>query len=401
MSSISLLAQIDENYRENLKNAFAASSADECQSSLKFCNEVLKSVPNHPVINYLTARLNAHLGNDNTALEQLNRATKLGYITQLPYYKVHHLNDPAFIKLRGKIEFKQIIKILEKPVEQIHKSEIAFTINDKELNPEEITYDPIEKMFYLGSIGKHKIIKIDLDGKCTDFIKKGQDGINTVLGIHFDPLRRTLWAVSSPKGKNKIFKYNIKSGKLIKQYPLPTLPEGIKHWFNDLVILPNGDIYISGGSSIYRIPHSSDKLELFLQNNSFVALNGITSSDDEKTIYVADYLIGLYKVDLETKSFSLLIHEENFNTLGIDGLYYLDKQLFAVQDILIPQISRFSMNKSASHIERCEVFERNSPYLIGPTTGVIVDNFFYFITDPQGKGKNGIIIMKTPLKNGK
>ncbi|MCK5147004.1 SMP-30/gluconolactonase/LRE family protein [bacterium] len=390
------LGQIDENYRGNVKNAFAASSIEECQSSLKFCSEVLKSVPHHPVINYLIARLNALLGNNKIAIQQLIKATKLGYTTKLLFNPIHHLNDPAFDTFRKENQFKEVLSILKQAEKSIHNAQIAFTINDKTLDPEGITYDPVEKMFYLGSLSKNKIIKVDQHGNSIDFIKEGQDGLKSVYGIHVDPIRRILWACSNSKSNRpEIFKYDLSSGKLIKKYALP-VDSNIRQ-FNDLVIHTNGDIYISGNKSIYTIPYSSDKLELFLMEKLFAGLNGITLTEDEQTLYVADYLIGVYKVGLKSKSFSLLSNEPGFSLFGIDGLYFKNNILYAVQDA-VNTIDRFILNKEGTHVNGCEVFERNSQYLHFPTTGVIVDDYFYFIADTQGKGEKGIIIMKTSLK---
>ena len=81
ISSLPATGQIDANYNENRKKAFAAGSAAECQASLKFCNEVLKVNPNHPRMNYLAARLNEQLGNSAIALNHLKKAVKLRYIS--------------------------------------------------------------------------------------------------------------------------------------------------------------------------------------------------------------------------------------------------------------------------------------------------------------------------------
>ncbi|MFC1726617.1 hypothetical protein ACFL4T_13420 [candidate division KSB1 bacterium] len=395
--SMPAFGQIDENYRENRKKAYEANSAAECKASLKFCNEALKAVPNHPVHYYLSARLNEQLGNNDLAFKQLKKATKLGYSTKMLFHEIHQLNDTAFIALRDKEAFKEIIEIMKESEKPVHKSQIAFTISDKELNPEGIAYDPVEKMFYLGSLNNHKIIKVDPIGKCTDFINEGQEGLNRIMGIHVDPIRRILWAASFAEERNEVLKYNLSSGKLIRKYFFP--PDGINHNFNDLVIHPNGDIYISGGCSIYTIPQFSDKLELFLKSNSFAGLNGITLSDDGRVIYVSDYFIGIYKIDIQTKSFSLMSHEPGFNPFGVDGLYFSNNHLYAVQDVL-NTIDSFSLNEDATHIESCEIFERNSPYLYKPTTGVIVDDYFYFIADTQGKAyrQEGVIVMKTSIK---
>ncbi len=399
ISCLPAIGQIDGNYYKNQKKAFAAKSVAECQASLKFCNEVLKVIPDHMIANYLSSRLNAILGNSDLALKQLKKATRLGYMTKVLFLEFHQLNDPAYNTLRDKKEFKEIIKILNKSEKPVHKSQIAFSISEKDLNPEGITYDPVEKMFYLGSMNKHKIVKVDPSGKSTDFTSEGQDGLNMVLGIHVDPIHRLLWVVSYSKKRSEVLKYNLSSGKLIKKYFLSAVPNEIKPSFNDLVIHTNGDVYVSGSNSIYWISHSSDKMEVFLNSNSFSTFNGITLSDDAQTIYVSDYFVGIYKIDIKTKSFYLLTHEPGFNSIGVDGLYFLNNQLYCVQDV-VNSIDRFSLNKKGTHLKSCEFFERNTQYLHMPTTGVIIDDYFYFIADTQGKGKNpgGIIIMKTPIK---
>ena len=397
ISCLPAIGQIDKNFIENGGKAFAASTVAECQSSLQFCNEVLKVIPNHPLINYLAARLNALLGNNDIALDQLKKAAKLGYTSSVRWYEMHQLNDQAFIDLRDKKEFKEIIEIMKIADTPIHKSEIAFIVKDKKLETEGISYDPVERMFYLGS--EYKIVKVDQLGNSIDFTIEGKhDGLGWVNGIHIDPVRRTLWACSNGESKVEIFKYELSSGKLINKYTLPL--DGSRHMFNDLVIHPNGNIYISNtlDGAIYIIHNSSDKLELFLKNKLFHGLNGITLSEDGRVIFVANDNLGIYKIDIKTKAFARLTHNQSFNTYGIDGLYYSDNYLYAIQSMLLPQISRFSLNKDATQLESCEIFEKYTPYLSNPTTGVIVDDYFYFIADTQGKGEKGIIIMKTSLE---
>ena len=127
--------------------------------------------------------------------------------------------------------------------------------------------------------------------------------------------------------------------------------------------------------------------------------NGITLSDDGKVIYIATNA-GIYKVDIKTTAPSLLSHGEDFHTYGIDGLYYANNYLYAIQNELLTQVGRFLLNEDATHLERYEIFEKNTDDLRAPTTGVIVDDFFYFIADRQGKGSKlkGVVVMESPLK---
>ena len=396
ISSLPAFGQIDENYWENQWKAFAATSAAECQSSLKFCTEVLKVNPNHPVINYLSARLNEQLGNRDSALKYLKKAAKLGYTSDMQSRRyVHPWNDPVFSELLQQEAFQEVIEIMNISDKPIHKSQIAFTVDDKRLGDHEgITYDPVEKMFYLGT--DSKIFKVDHSGKSTVFTREAdKDGLNWVNGIHVDPVRRTLWACSKDFSLDNadIFKYDLSSGKLIKKYTSPS--DGSRHFFNDLVIHPDGDVYITDNRALYIIPHASDKLELFYKNKLFTGANGITLSDDGQVIYAVDSVWGICKIDIKTKAFIHLTHEEDLNTHGIDGLYCKDNYLYATQNTLLAQASRFKLNKNATHIESCEIFEKNTP-TFEPYTGVIVDDYFYFIAGNNIEGK--VFVMKASLK---
>ena len=68
--------QFIEKYWEAKRQAFLAETPVECLSYLEICNEVLKVNPNHPVMNYLAARLNEQLGNSKVALKYLKIAAR-------------------------------------------------------------------------------------------------------------------------------------------------------------------------------------------------------------------------------------------------------------------------------------------------------------------------------------
>ena len=112
--------------------------------------------------------------------------------------------------------------------------------------------------------------------------------------------------------------------------------------FNDLVIHPGGDIYITDtlGGAIFRIAKKSDSLEKFFKNKLLTGPNGITLSEDTKTIFSTSS-VGIFKIGIADKSIILLTEESDFHTYGLDGLYFKDNYLYAVQNELLTQVSRF------------------------------------------------------------
>lgn len=399
LSSVSSFGQIYKDYGLSISKSFKADTPAEYRASLDFCSEVLGDYPDHPVITYLTARLNAQNGNDDRALELLVKATELGYTTKLPSRNPHQLNDTAFSKIRNSEKFKKIISALELAEVPVHNSDVAFILSENGLLPDGITYDPVHNLFYFGSETKKKIISADPNGNCRDFTTEEQDGLGLLVGMEIDPERRTLWVCSYKKGDQALFKYNIDSGSLINKYVLP--PDGTARNFNDLTVHQNGDVFISTPfeKAVYTVSHDTDSLKLFFRSDLIVEPGGITLSDNENSIYLADYALGIFKIDISTKSINRVTSGPGFSLYGIDGLYYKDNHLFAVQRGL-NQVCRFELNNKGTHINSVFVFERNGPYLYKPTTGVITDNHFYFLADPTGRSEKvaGTIIMKAPLK---
>ena len=167
-----------------------------------------------------------------------------------------------------------------------------------------------------------------------------------------------------------------------------------------MAIHSNGDVYITNpwGPSIFVITHTSDKLELFLYNELLAGINGITISEENQCLYAGGD-IGINKIDLFTKTILPLPHGPRFTSYADDGLYFDSNYLYAVQ-LGLNQVSRFFLNQAGTRIDKCEIIARNGSYLHEPTTGVLVNDYFYFIADTEGKVKNseGVIIMRAPIK---
>jgi sugar lactone lactonase YvrE len=140
-----------------------------------------------------------------------------------------------------------------------HASTVAVTIDENDLFPEGLVYDGGENCFYIGSLLKHKILKVDFAGHKTDLIATGQDGLFEVLGLKVDPQRRTLWACSAVESENKqfdgysaIFEYDLTTRKLRQKFLLDNR-DG-PHLFNDIAITRSGDAFFtdSRGGAVLR-----------------------------------------------------------------------------------------------------------------------------------------------------
>jgi sugar lactone lactonase YvrE len=291
------------------------------------------------------------------------------------------------------------------------KSTIAFTLEEKDLLPESVAYDLNSESFFVGSTRKGKIIKIASDGTQSTFVESGMYGQCMVIGIKVDSKRNELWFCSSggnnlegyslkedvegrPAG---IFKVDLNSGKLIKKYTLDK--SGEIHFFNDLVIDENGDVYAShmfAESAIYKIDRDTDQLELFATNEMLKYPNGLDISTDRKSLLVA-HSDGIAKISLETGKTSALNIATDIKLTkreSADGIYIYQNSLIAIQPDLA-QVAKYQLSRPTDAIMNSEVLEKDHPKMDHPTTGVLVGDEFYYVANAQFEkvGKDGTLVI--------
>jgi DNA-binding beta-propeller fold protein YncE len=391
----------------------AAYQKKDYQAFLDNFKKAAEVAPNHLEVMYNLARGHALVGNKAEALAILSKIVGLGLSMDIQENK-------DFDSIRASNEFKQLMIRVEKAGKPVGNSTTAFTIPERDLIPEGMAYDPTTRHFYLGSIHKRKIVGIDKSGKSKDFTKERQDGLWGVLGMKVDVRRNVLWANSAAgpeekefNGYSGVFKYDLATRKLIRKYVLDNKPQG--HLLNDLAINSRGDVFItdSATGAVYMISQQRDELELFVQPGEFIYPNGITLSDDEKRLFVADWSKGISVISIDSRSVVPLSHPENVTLAGIDGLYFYENSLIAVQNGPSPaRVIRFLLNADMNRVESANTIESNNTLFSIPTTGAITGGAFYYIANSHiDVYKDGVFtsveklrpvtILKSPLKKNK
>jgi hypothetical protein len=118
-------------------------------------------------------------------------------------------------------------------------------------------------------------------------------------------------------------------------------------------------------------------------------MQGLDFSPDEKYLFVADYSTGVYRIDMKNKNMKYLSYPDNLMMLGIDGLYFYNNSLIAVQNGASPQrIVRMYLNDTMYKITNWKTVEVRNPEFDEPTLGTIVDDKFYYIGNSQWRAFN-------------
>lgn len=389
----------------------ATAPTPEQQAAIEKIKKQIALYPDHGSRMFALAEAYGRAGQEREAVKWLNRALDTGIDLDLSASNAF----PSFQDSKG---FQKVFQRAAAGAVPITNAVVAFHPAEKDIIPEGIIFDPGDKHFYIGSIKKRKIIRIDLDGTTSDFTVPAQDCLWGVCGMKVDTGRRFLWAnsFSDPdagpgEGCPGLFKYDLQTGRLVKRYVLKRDPE--KHLFNDVTLTPEGDAYATDslGGNIYRVSHQTDELELSLGDpGPFKYPNGILTSPDGKRLYVADYLHGISIIDLATKKIRTVRHPRNICTFGIDGLYWYENTLIGIQNSSgMERIVKFDLNTAGDKILRQHILDRGNPLYKTPMTGVIVDHTLYFVAygqpapseknaTPQPDQPQETVILRLPLK---
>jgi len=230
----------------------------------------------------------------------------------------------------------------------------TITINNEGLYPEGVSYNPQDKHFYISSVAKGEIWKVDNLGKSELFAKNSK--FASTIGLQVDEKQnRLLVCVSDPgvgensnaasKGKLAgLAIYDLTTKKEITYYNLASNNDKKGHFSNDLTIDDKGNTYVTDSFSpiIYKID-GEGKVSILVSNPKWevaqgkFGLNGI-AYHSAGFLIVAHYATGkLYKVDLNNpndfKEIDFQQVTEKWKITGLDGLLLLDdKTLVAVNN---------------------------------------------------------------------
>ena len=262
-------------------------------------------------------------------------------------------------------------------------------LTEKDLIPEGVAFDATTQTIYISSTYKQKIVAIDKNGKPTDFVKEAQDDIKSVIGMEVDEKRNCLWAVSCDAadvlplkhgGKNNwtssIYQFDLKDGKLIKQYLL----NKDSVFLNDLTVADDGTVYITESvqKGVYVLKPGSDSLQLLLTIKEPAFINGICFADKPGILFVAS-TDGIHKIDLATEQYSLLPETSSIKAVDIDGLSFWDNYFIGHQSDAITQ---FYLSPARDSIIRASTLSTGKEF-DASTTGEVSGGNYYFIVNSQ------------------
>jgi sugar lactone lactonase YvrE len=107
-----------------------------------------------------------------------------------------------------------------------------------------------------------------------------------------------------------------------------------------MVLASDGTVYAADTRQpvVFRLQSGDEALQPFFGNRNFSSLRGLALSGDDRLLYMADYEQGIFvlSTDGSNQGWKLAV-PETLNEGGIDGLYWWNEHLIAIQNGISPQ----------------------------------------------------------------
>jgi hypothetical protein len=297
--------------------------------------------------------------------------------------------SPSLGMLKGTKEFDDLVSAVHRDFPAAAHAKLAFVTKEKDLIPEGLAYDARRNVFYVSSLHRRKILRLASDGTWSDFIPPKGEHLLPVLGIRVDPNDGTVWANSwDENGDRSELLHFDAAGILLGRY---SPGDSARHGFNDLVVRRSGEVLLtdSVNNKVFTFDPRAHAFKPLPVHRELSAPNGIALADDDRQLYVADDF-GVVRVDLESGDGRDVNAGLRSTLAGIDGLYWHDGQLVAVQNAIgSPRIAAFRLSSDGTAVTQTTVLENRSGFTLQPTTGAFRGNDFYFIANSQIDNLNG------------
>ncbi|WP_323756581.1 hypothetical protein [Roseivirga sp.] len=381
---ISTLAFSQKTFREYFNEGIAAYEAKDYKLYLEIMQTLDEIRPNNPTVVYNLAGAYALNGRKIRSIQRLNQLLLMDAT-----YDFQQNED--FRKVRRNKGYDELVALQAKLNRVEEHDEVFRTIDVGEIHPESFVIMDNGNIL-LGSVRDKKIIRVDPEGSKIDLVKTEY----SVLGMHIDPANGLLWAATAAmpqmidynpadKGKSLIMQIDPTSGVVIQGLEYD---EGTT--IGDLAIDKESRVWLSNSLEPSLARSNADTTDYtgsFIRKqldlaNGFFSPQGLALNDDEKYLYMADYITGIHRIDTETDDVVKVFAPEEILLKGIDGLYYYENSLIAIHNGVKPyRVMQYFLDETGQYILFGRVINQGGPSLGEPTLGQVKDGYFYYLAN--------------------
>lgn len=387
---LSSIAQRD-SLRTYYQKGVVAYDENDYAKYLNYFTKANEIRPNHPTITYNLASAYALNGDKRKCLAMIKQMVAM--------------NSAVLTKIKKDDDFSTIIDLAEYGEIEQYALEISTIISHSKVKQsiaidsahiEGITYNPTNNSYFLGAVNHRSLFEYSGSKLQKIIDHTDNENIYSILGLAYHSKSNSIWFCTtalpqmkgysdSLSGYSSIFEYDLENKKIITEIVV----EGGSA-FGDLIINKVGQVFISDGlgNKIYVVESGESKLSQFIDlSASTFNLQGLTFSTGERYLFITDYITGIYKIGIADKSVVKITLSEGISEKGIDGLYFYNETLVAIQNGTFPyRIMQLNLNPKQSEITSFKILDQAREELNEPTQGAVVNgDFIYIANSPWGK----------------
>ena len=387
LAAAALAEPATPGFVELVKAARQARASGDTAASVTHLRKALELRPQHPTALYELAATYAAAGDEEKACDALYALERMRLTA-----------SPA-----KDLQFKRIAKAgcLKRAQEALayHRREIgreyvhtAFKLPLPKFIPEGLAYERDTGDIFLGGVHEGRILRVR-DEEAKQFIAPGAGGLWAPLGMAIDRERNLLWVATAaiPElkdakkedlGATALLAFKVASGEPAGRYPLN---EPGEHMLGDVMVTRHGEVFATDNRAgiLYELDVKKG-FRALTKPGELVSPQGMAMGPDERWLYVADYTQGLFRYDRDKRELIRVDAQPDACLYGIDGLYFYQKDLIAVQNGVQPhRIVRLEMSASGRRVNEVRVLASNLKSFDEPTLGAVQGKRFYFIANSQ------------------
>lgn len=243
-----------------------------------------------------------------------------------------------------------------------------------------------DRIFLSDVIGRQVLVVEPFDRSQAQIFADREDGLQSVFGIAADDVNRVVWAATGAlpqtpldegeEATTALVALDLVTGDLYRRYEADDAER-----IADIVVR-DGIVYAvdSGANRIYQLTSLSDSLNVLSDDPRFASLQGAALADG--ALYVADYALGLWRVDLANGE-ARLVQPGAESLLGIDGLSATrDGRLIAVRNGFDPHaVFAIDLASDGLSVAGTEILLRGHGDFGEPTLVDVQDDRIFFVAN--------------------
>jgi len=382
--AVTAAAIAEPAHRRLVSEAAAAWQAGDVAQATAQLESARDLRPDYPRVRLNLARAYAAAGRADDALAELRALAGMGLTLELA---VH----PAFAGLHDRPGFGELTAAFAANARPAGRVGDSWALSGVTGLIESVALHPETGTSFYGDV-HHRCIWIRAAPGALEKFSADADKLDGVMAVKIDAPRGTLWATcaalpemagysASDRGRASLVAYDLATRRLRARCAVPA--DGQDHVLGDFVLAPDGTIYATDSTApvIWRLLPGADAPERWLEHEDFVSLQGIALGPDGRTLHVADYGNGLWRIAVDTRTPSLLPAPAGSTLFGVDGLYAVPGGLVAVQNgVSPPRILRLDLDAGGA-VTGVRRLLAGQASMDDPSLGQVLAGRFHFVAN--------------------